>query len=250
MRGVISIRKSAMQGIRNQKTITLLCTAACIALFLWPPVFAQTIQPIIVEYNGKAGGKFQVTNNTLEPMAIALEPKSFSLDDKGWATYRKLDDSLHLELSTMSFRLEPKQTYYIFYKAHSDILPAWFTVYAVFSPIRKNEGLRVRIMLPHTVYLYQKNPIDKAAIDIDKVIYFPEKKLIVCDLKNTSQSLIRVQQVRADGGKTPVFAGGFPLLPGSPRHLEISWDEATPPSELLVHFPHFDVKAPIGIQNQ
>lgn len=239
-----------MWCLRNQKTIVFLCTAACIALFLWPPAFAQTIQPLIVEYNGKAGGKFQVTNNTLEPMAIVLEPKSFSLDDKGWATYRKLDGTIHLELSTMSFRLEPKQTYYIFYKAHADILPAWFTVYAVFSPIRKGEGLKVRIMLPHTVYLYQKKPIDKAAIDVKKVTYLPDKKLILCDLENMSQALIRVQQVRADGGKTPVFAGGFPLLPGSPRHLEIPWDEATPPTDLLVHFPHFDVKEPISIQNQ
>jgi hypothetical protein len=61
----------------------------------WAPVFAQTIQPLIVEYNGKAGGKFQVTNNTLESMAIVLESKSFSLDDKGWATYRKLGDGIH-----------------------------------------------------------------------------------------------------------------------------------------------------------
>jgi hypothetical protein len=239
-----------MQSVRYQKTTAFLCIAACIALFLWPPAFAQTIQPLIVEYNGKAGGKFQVTNNTLDPMAIALEPKSFKLDDKGSATYRKLDDSIHLELSTMSFRLEPKQTYYIFYKAHADILPAWFTVYAVFSPIRKDDGLKVRIMLPHTVYLYQKKPIGKTAIDVKTVAYLPDKKLIVCDLENMSQALIRVQQVRADGGKTPVFAGGFPLLPGSLRHLEIPWEEATPPTNLLIHFPHFDVKEPISIRNQ
>jgi len=105
-------------------------------------------------------------------------------------------------------------------------------------------------MLPHTVYLYQKKPIDKAAIDVKNVTYLPDKKLILCDLENMSQALIRVQQVRADGGKTPVFAGGFPLLPGSPRHLEIPWEEITPPTDLLVHFPHFDVKEPISFQNQ
>ena len=117
-----------------------MCTAACIALFLWPLAFAQTIQPLIVEYNGKAGGKFQVTNNTLEPMAIVLEPKSFSLDDKGWATYRKLDDTIHLELSTMSFRLESKQTYYIFYKAHADILLLGLPSTQFFRPFTKMKG--------------------------------------------------------------------------------------------------------------
>jgi hypothetical protein len=233
----------------NHKIMSFVRRIACIALLLGPPILAQTIQPLIVEYNGKAGGKFQVTNDTLMPMAIVIEPKSFSLDNKGWATYRKLDPGIHLDLSTMSFRLEPKQSYYIFYKAHADMLPAWFTIYAVFSPVRKDEGLQVRVMLPHTVYLYQKQAIDRKSIEIKNVVYSSDKKVIACDLENTSQSLIRVQQVRADGGKEPVFAGGFPLLPGSPRHLEIPWVDITPPSNLLVHFPHFDMKELISAES-
>jgi len=107
--------------------------AACSALFLGTTVFAQSIQPVIVEYIEKGEGKFELTNNTLTPMAVVLEPKSFNITPDGRGVYRPLDSGIHVELSTMSLRLEPKQTYYIFYKAKAEVLPAWFTVYAVFS---------------------------------------------------------------------------------------------------------------------
>jgi hypothetical protein len=223
---------------------------ASLALLLGATVRAQSIQPVIVEYTAKAEGRFQLTNNTLVPMAIVLEPKSFSIGPDGKATFRPLDPGIHLELSTMSSRLEPQQTYYVFYKARTATLPEWFTVYAVFSPIRKEEGLKVRIMLPHTVYLYQKKPIPKEAIHIQGAAYLTREDTVVCDLENMSASLVRVQEVRAISGKTSVLANGFPLLPRSPRHLVIPWNQKNPPNYLLLHFPHFDLKEPISVKNQ
>jgi hypothetical protein len=73
----------------------------------------------------------------------------------------------------MSARLEPGQTYYIFYKAHADHLPAWFTVYSTFSPLQHGPGMDVRIMLPHTVYLYQKKPLAKEEINIASATWEP-----------------------------------------------------------------------------
>src|SRR6185437_16209743 len=94
---------------------------------------AQTISPVIVEYQQKANGRFQVTNDSDVPLAVVLEPESFRVDSKGNPTFYPLDPAIHLDLSSSSFRLAPHQTYMVFYKATADRLPAWFTIYATVS---------------------------------------------------------------------------------------------------------------------
>lgn len=235
---------------KSYKLTAFFYAVVCSSLFLGATVFAQSIQPVIVEYVEKGEGKFELTNNTLVPMAVVLEPKSFNITPDGRGVYRPLDPGIHVELSTMSLKLQPKQSYYVFYKARAEALPAWFTVYAVFSPIQNNEGLKLRIMLPHTIYLYQKKPIGQESIHIQQASYLTQKDSVICDLENVSPELVRVQEVRAVAGKTSVVAAGFPLLPGSPRHVQFEWKEKVPPEYLLLHFPHFDVKEPLIAKNQ
>jgi hypothetical protein len=211
-----------------------------------PQSLAQTIQPVIVEYQQKASGRIDVVNDTLAPMAVVLEPKSFSIAEDGHGIYRPLDPSIHLKLSTTSFMVAPRQTYYVFYKATSDKLPAWFTVYAEFSQPGPSPGLKLRFMLPHTVYLYQKQPIEKAAIHMANATYHAKDNQIVCDIRNDGPGLIRVQDVRAVGDKSEVQNGGFPLLPGTSRHLAIEWKEHGPPDLLVLRFPRFDVKESVS----
>ena len=208
-------------------------------------LFAQTVQPVISEYQVKADGKFALTNGTLTPMVVVLEPKSFSITPDGHGIFRSLDQYIHVELSAMSARLEPGQTYYIFYKAHADQLPAWFTVYSTFSSEQHHPGLDVRIMLPHTVYLYQKHPLNKEEINIPTATWQAASKTIVCDVENHGTSLARVQEVRMSGPHASESSGGFPLLPLGRRHLELSWDEKQPPDSLEFRFEHFTLKVPI-----
>ena len=208
-------------------------------------VGAQSIQPLIVEYREKANGKFEVINDTLTPMAIVLEPKSFSINAEGRGIFRPLDASIHVKLSSSSFRLEPRQSYYVFYKASADQIPAWFTVYASFSPIQPRQGVTVRVMLPHTVYLYQKKPVDKDSIHLQQIEYQEFDKSVSCEITNSGPSLVRVQEVRTTGSKHTVITPGFPLLPGSTRHLSIDWPEKSAPDSVLLHFPRFDVKEPL-----
>jgi hypothetical protein len=210
------------------------------------PMAGQTIQPVIVEYQQKADGRIDVINDTLTPMAIVLEPRSFSIAEDGHGIYRALDPGILLMLSATSFLLGPKQTYYVFYKASADTLPAWFTVYTEFSQPGNAPGLKLRFMLPHTVYLYQKQPIDKAAIHVANASYRAQDNQIVCDIRNDGPGLVRVQQVRAIGDKASVENGGFPLLPGASRHLAIAWKERGSPGLLVLHFPRFDVKESVS----
>jgi hypothetical protein len=221
-----------------------------IALFQGMAIPAQTIQPVVVEYKAKAAGRFQITNNGLTPLAVVLEPRSFSVGLDGRAIYRPLDSTTHIDLSTMSFQIAPQQSYYVFYKAHADVLPAWFTVYAVLASPKKEDELKLRIMLPHTVYLYQAKPISKTAIHIQQAVFISQEDTVVCDLENTSSSLVRVQEVHAVGGKTSVEANGFPLLPHGQRHLEIPWQQKNPPSYLLLRFPHFVLKESLSLKNE
>ena len=208
-------------------------------------LLAQTVQPVISEYQLKADGKFALTNGTLTPMVVVLEPKSFSITPDGQGVFRPLDQHIHVELSAMSARLEPGQTYYIFYKAHADQLPAWFTVYSTFSSLQHHPGLDVRIMLPHTVYLYQKHPLNKEEINVPIATWQAAAKTIVCDVENHGTSLTRVQDVRMSGPHASESSGGFPLLPLGRRHLELSWDEKQPPDTLQFRFEHFTLKVPI-----
>ena len=222
--------------------------ATCSCLAIGCPAKAQTVKPVIVEYTGKGDGRFEVTNDTLLPMAVILEPRSFSINQDGRGVFRTLDSGIHVKLSTTSFRLEPKQTYYVFYKATADTLPAWFTIYSGFSTIEPgDDGLKVRIMLPHTVYLYQKAPIDKAAVHLSQLSFVPASDTVICDLRNDSADLVRVQEVRAIAGHKSIVAAGFPLLPGATRHLSLDWKDPVRPEYLILRFPQFELKEPLGL---
>jgi P pilus assembly chaperone PapD len=246
----LSSWKSADFCARKRRRAAILCIVLSFALFQGRAVHAQTIAPVVVEYKGKASGRFQITNNGLTPMAVVLEPESFGVGLDGRPIYRPLDPTIHIDLSTMSFQIGPKQSYLVFYKAHADVLPAWFTLYSILTSPQPENGLKLRIMLPHTVYLYQPKPINKAAIHIQQAVYRMQSNTIVCDLENTSPALVRVQEIRASGGKESAEVNGFPLLPNGKRHLEIPWKQKTPPSYLILRFPHFVVKEPLSVKDE
>jgi hypothetical protein len=214
-------------------------------VWLSASLLAQTVQPVIVEYRGKADGKLMLTNNTLSPMVVILEPKSFSITAEGKGQFRPLDSNIHVQLSSMSVRLQPKQTYYVFYKATADKLPAWFTVYATFSNPRHSDGLDVRIMLPHTVYLYQKQPLTVSEVQVKNLSYSVGTRRLSCDIENDGEALARVQSVKATGDHASGDLAGFPLLPGGSRHIEMDWSDSRSPTEIDFRFEHFDLKRPI-----
>ncbi|MGI4853884.1 MAG: hypothetical protein ACRYF4_07565 [Janthinobacterium lividum] len=221
---------------------------AAVLLTLPGGVLAQSVQPAIVEYGAKADGKFSVTNNTASTMTVVLEPKSFSISPDGHGTFRTLDPGIKVELSTMSVRLQPMQTYTVFYKASAERAPAWFTIYSTFIPVRKGESLNVRFQLPHTVYLYQKTALAEGDVQVMAVKYSPDKHLLECDLKNTGDNLGRAQDVQiAPVHGSPVLMAGFPLLPGAERHLAIPWEGDAPPTALRIRFPHFTLKPTIAL---
>jgi hypothetical protein len=202
-------------------------------------LLAQTVQPVIAEYKSRGEGKFMVTNNTLAALVVLLEPKSFDITPEGRGLFRPLDKGIRVELSSTSLKLAPHQTAYVFYKADAEVLPAWFTVYATFSQPQHGTGLDVRIMLPHTVYLYQKDAMQAGDIEIIDATYSMSSHKLICNLINYSKTLGRVQSVKASTDKESADANGFPMLPGRRRQVEMEWKGKEPPREIYFQFEHF-----------
>jgi hypothetical protein len=203
------------------------------------------VQPVIVEYHGKAEGKFAVVNNTAAAMAVVIEPKSFSIDQDGRGSFRALDPGIHVELSAMSARLQPGQTYWVFYKAQAESYPAWFTIYSTMTQARHGEVMNVQVQLPHTVYLYQGKALERESVTA-RATYSAAAHEVVCELENRGEALGRVQEVALGGVKGAASeAAGFPLLPGAKRTVRLEWKGQAPPTELKIAFEHFTLKPEI-----
>ena len=205
---------------------------------------AQTISPVIVEYPDKADGRFQVFNDSDIPLTVVVEAHSFSVDSTGKATFRKLDPGLRVQLSSTSFRLAPKQTYYVFYKATTETYPNWFCIYATVTGPTTPTGLKLALELPHTVYLVGHNPLDQSQVSWNKaeLNQAQNKRLITAEIENHSSAFSRIQEVNVVSTSGKQTFTGFPLFPGQRRAIELDWDQPGTPQRIELKFQHFKME--------
>ncbi len=206
------------------------------------PVAAQSISPPISEYRGlKARGSFIVTNQTLFPLTVVLQPKGFKVTEDGDLYDVPLDtNAVKLRLSAMSFRLQPRQAYTVFYEASTDTVPYWFNVWSGITGSKTESGINLRIELPHVVYLYQKQKLTAGDITIRSVRYRPAEKQVIVEFANSSPRLGRVQSVVASAERVRnQEAAGFPLFPESIRRMRMPWADSLPPQRIEVRFDGF-----------
>lgn len=209
---------------------------------------AQTISPVIQEYQQKADSRFQIYNDGDVPLTVMLEPFSFSVDFKGTATFRKLDPGLHVQLSATSFRVQPKQTYYVFYKATAETLPGWFCIYATFTGATTSSGLKLAFKLPHTVYLLDKTPLDRSQVQMihAETVVDADKQRITAEVENTGSGFGRVRQIEVTTALGKQAFPGFPLFPGQKRLIELDWPGPGTPQNIVLNFDRFKTEA--GLQ--
>ena len=119
-------------------------------------VAAQTVSPVIVECGKKCNGAFSVTNNGLTPLAVTVEARSFSMDTQGHATYRTLDEAADLKLDEGSARIAPKGTHTFSYQLKCSAVPCSVTLLSSMVVGHTADGIWVRVQLPHTVYVCEK----------------------------------------------------------------------------------------------
>ena len=225
----------------------ILAGALC-ALALGALACAQTVRPLINELGNPAKGRVEYVNDSLTPLNVVLEAKSFTVSETGEISYRPLDPNVHLKLSTTSFRIQPQQTYYVFYEASSTQSPSWFVIYAAFSgfAFRTAQGMNVRLQLPHTVYLLPKQSVEKSEVHIARAeLSVPENK-VTLEVENTGNNFGRVLETQLIYSKKKQEAPGFPIFPHSKRILEVPLQEKAEgenvPVEVTLQFQKFKVE--------
>jgi len=203
-----------------------LASALCV-LVASAVVCAQTVRPVINELSNPAKGRVEYVNDSLTPLNVVLEARSFTVSETGEISYRPLDPSIHLKLSTTSFRIQPQQTYYVFYEASSPQSPSWFVIYANFTgfAFHTAQGMNVRLQLPHTVYLLPKQSAEKSELHIARAELDTVQNKVSIEVENTGNNFGRILQTQLLYSKKKQEAPGFPIFPHSKRILEVPLDE-------------------------
>jgi hypothetical protein len=209
---------------------------------------AQTVRPLIAELGNPAKGRVEYVNDSLTPLNVVLSAKSFTVSETGEISYRPLDADIHLKLSTTSFRIQPQQSYFVFYEASSQASPTWFVIYAAFSgfAFRIQQGMSVRLELPHTVYLLPKQSVDKSQVHVTRAEYNPDSKAVLLEVENTGDYFGRVQQTFVASGKKKQEAPGFPVFPHSRRILQVPLENTAVPDHVVLEFPNFKLEEKLG----
>lgn len=229
-----------MTPIRSAGIVTLLGLLSSFSPF---GIAAQSVSPPVAEYQEKARSSFQLHNSSIFPITVVLEVRGFTISEDGEVADVPLDTSrIRVKLSEMSFRIPPRGTRTVFYEASSDSLPAWFNVLSAMTGAKTQSGLNVRILLPHVVYLNQKQSLRKQDVAITGFEFDSLGKKVRVQLENLSPNLGRVYQLTvANGHSVSQPAGGFPLLPRKRRRVEIAWEGSAPPNRMTLRFSRFNV---------
>ena len=212
------------------------------------------MRPVINELGNPAKGRVEYVNDSLTPLNVVLEAKSFTVSEKGEISYRPLDPNIHLKLSATSFRIQPQQTYYVFYEASAPPSPTWFVIYASFSgfPFRTAQGMNVRLQLPHTVYLLPKQRAEKTDVRVMRAELNAADNKVLLEVENTGDNFGRVLQTQLANGRKKQEAPGFPIFPHSKRILEVPLDakaEAdTVPTEVSLQFENFKIEEKLQVK--
>ena len=204
---------------------------------------AQSVSPPLAEYPVRARSSFQFQNSSIFPLTVVLEVRGFTISDRGEVQDVPLDTGrVHVKLSEMSFRIPPRGKRTVFYEATSDSLPTWFNILSAMSGVRTDNGLNVRILLPHVVYLNQKEQLRQSDVAVRRLEVDTIAKKARLLLENTGPNLGRVYQLTlSDGSSNSQRGGGFPLLPHRQRWTELPWIAAEPPTRVELRSARFSI---------
>lgn len=235
-----------LRGI--QRRVNQVWAALAFVCPVIPQLSAQSVTPPIAEYRERARSSFQLSNGTLYPLNVVLEVRGFRVTENGEVIDQPLDTSrVHVKLSAMSFRIPPRGSHTVFYEARADSLPAWFNILSAMTGARAENGLNVRILLPHVVYLNQKAPLRREQVTIRAFEFDSQAHKVKVHLENSGPNLGRVLDLVASDDHTksrPV--GGFPLFPHSRRWAEAAWEGPATPERLSVRFARFTIDTLVG----
>src|ERR1700686_4430287 len=89
---------------------------------------AQTLSPVRVECGKRCSGQFTVSNPSIEPMTVTIQPFSSGLTPDGKSTMRPLDAGVDLRMPEMSARIGPRDEHTFDYSLKCAQLPCMTSV--------------------------------------------------------------------------------------------------------------------------
>src|SRR5258708_24061145 len=233
--------------------ISLRAACLCALILAALQMAAQTVRPVVDENivkgpGKKASGRIEYVNDSLQTLTVVVDSRSFTVSDAGDLAYQPLDSRIHVKFSATSFRIPPKQNYFVFYEAWADELPSWFVVYATFAGFseKTREGLSLNVLLPHTIYLLPKQSVRKDELLVKTAEYRPKDKKVIVRIENTGPSFGRVLSVDVTSAKQTAASNGFPVFPHGQREVEIPWEGSTAPAKVVMRLERFRVEHEIG----
>lgn len=208
---------------------------------------AQTVAPPVAEYRNKANGMFELRNDGDTPLAAILELHSFAVDEAGTLTYQALDPKLKVELGSNSFVIPPHQSHFVFYKASTTGDQAWFTILSTMTKAASAPGqMRINFILPHVVYIYQKQKLKKEDVSV-RFVHGSSPGQYTLEIENHSGKLSRVESVIGQGFEKSIEAGGFPIFPEKKRHVVLDGGNPSADAKVKVSFEDgFSVQVPLS----
>jgi P pilus assembly chaperone PapD len=211
---------------------------------------AQTIQPLVSEYQSDGRGRVELVNPTDRPLNVVVEAKGFSVDATGEVRDEPLPPQVHLKLSATSVRIPPHQTRYVFYDASSTSRPVWFALYATFSgyPRADFNGLTVQLELPHFVYLLPHERWKLADIDVTGVELDRDGGKLALTVENHGAQFGRIEGVEIKRSSKKVSLPGFPLFPQGRRRIEVAWDEEEKPELVSIKSRDFSLEHKLSLR--
>lgn len=218
-----------------QFRINGLFVTVCV-LFAALQVTAQTLAPPIAEYRKKANGDFTLSNEGDVPLAAILEVRDFSVGAQGTVSYGGPPSGVSVRLGSNSFVIPPHQIHYVFYSAKCQQAPCWFAIINTLTRAAPVQGgLRINIILPHLVYVYQKSKMKGNDVRVS-VVREVAAGPFELRIENLSGKLGRVDSIQTRGFASNATYGSFPLFPHQSRSLLLKIDGPSKQSQFRIDF--------------
>jgi hypothetical protein len=212
---------------------------------------AQSVSPPIAEYTEKGSGAFTLSNETIFPLTAVLDIRGFEVNEKGELRDVALDTArVKVKLSQLSVRIPARQSSTIVYSAEATGGPAWFQIMSAITGARTQNGINLRIELPHVVYLSQKAPLLRTDVLIKAFVWDSAHQQVLVRVENGSDRLARVQEFTVTAPGAPTARGApFPFFPYGRRLVTVPWTSRVAPAKVAIKFAKFTIESgPVALE--
>lgn len=209
------------------------------------PLAAQSVSPPIAEYVEKGSGSFTLSNETIFPLTAVLDVRGFEVTEQGELHDVPLDTTrVKVKLSALSFRIPARQSVTVVYSAQATGGPAWFQIMSALTGGRTQQGINLRLELPHVVYLAQKEPLAREDVQVEAFTWDSAKAQVTVRVRNAGERLARVREFTITAPGAPAVRGApFPFFPGARRVIALPWTAPVAPAKVAIKFDKFTVES-------